>query len=129
MLSLLVIAIDDAVRRFGFSGVAFAICVAVIATGFAVRTWVRNLDWTDNKTMATAGVQTSPRSFKFHRLLAAQLLATDPSHRAAAEADRSNAILTPPLVDLDLPGPLEFRGGVPSSKGRHGLTGQCPRAV
>jgi tetratricopeptide (TPR) repeat protein len=103
------IAIDAAVGRFRYSGTAFAVCAGVIAAGFTVRTWMRNLDWTDDTTMAMAGVQTSPRSFKFHRLLAARLLTTDPSHReidrAIAEADRSVAILAPLPDDLDLPGP------------------------
>jgi tetratricopeptide (TPR) repeat protein len=112
LVAAVVVAVDDAAGRFGFSGAAFAICAALISTGFAVRTWVRNLDWTDDKTMAAAGVQTSPRSFKFHRLLAAQLLAADPSHRetdrAVAEADRSVAILAPLPDDLDLPGPWDL---------------------
>ncbi|MGA2116729.1 MAG: hypothetical protein ABSH56_18470 [Bryobacteraceae bacterium] len=99
----------DAGGRFRYSGTAFAICAGVIAAGFTVRTWMRNLDRTDDTTMAIAGVETSPRSFKFHRLLAAKLLTTDPSHReidrAIAEADRSVAILAPLPDDLDLPGP------------------------
>ena len=109
LVAAVVIAIDAGAERFRFSGAAFAICVAVIAAGFALRTWVRNLDWTDDKTMAEAGIQTSPRSFKFHRLLAAQLISTDPSHRetdrAVAQADRSVAILATLPDDLDLPGP------------------------
>jgi protein O-mannosyl-transferase len=84
---------------------AFLIVVAVIATGFAIRTWMRNVDWTDDKTMALASVQTSPHSFKSHQLLAGALL--EPSHReidrAVAEADRSIAILAPLPDVLDSP--------------------------
>jgi hypothetical protein len=109
LVAAVVIAIDAFAGRFRFPAAALAICAGVIVTGFAVRTWMRNHDWTDDKTMATAGVQTSPRSFKFHRLLAAQLLSGDPSHRetgrAVTEADRSIAILAPLPDDLDLPGP------------------------
>ena len=88
---------------------AVAICGVAIAAGFAGRTWVRNFDWTDDKTMAAAGVLSSPRSFKFHRLLAAQLVSADPSHRetdrAVAEADRCVAILGALPDELDLPEP------------------------
>ena len=47
---------------------------SLIATGFAVRTWMRDPDWTDDKTMAMASVQSSPGSFKVHQLMAAKLL-------------------------------------------------------
>ena len=109
LVAAMVIATDGVTAHFRFSGAAFAISIGVIATGFAVRTWLRNFDWTDDKTMALAGVQTSPHSYKFHRLLAAQLLGSDPSHGnvdgAIAEADRSVAILDPLPDDLSLPGP------------------------
>jgi hypothetical protein len=112
---------DEATTRFGFSRAAFAICAAVIAAGFAVRTWVRNLDWTDSGTIAKASVQTSPRSFKVHRLLAAVLLDADPSHRdidgAVAEADRSIAILAPLPDDLNLPGPWNLAAVCHRAKG------------
>ena len=109
LVAAIVIAVDGAAARTRFPAAAFPICVAVIGAGFAARTWMRNPDWTDDKTMALAGVQTSPRSYKFHRLLAAQWLGSDPSHgdidRAVAEADRSVAILAPLPDDLGLPGP------------------------
>ena len=96
-------------RRFRISGAVFALCVGAIAGGFAIRTWIRNFDWADDKTMAVAGVQAAPRSFKFHRLLAAELIAGEASHReaarAAAEADRSVAILAGLPDELDTAGP------------------------
>ncbi len=125
LVAAVVVAMDEAMEkttaRFGLSRAAFAICVAVIAAGFAVRTWVRNLDWTDSRTIAMAGVQTSPRSFKAHRLLAAVLLDADPSHRdidgAIAEADRSIAILAPLPDDLNLPGPWNLAAVCHRAKG------------
>jgi tetratricopeptide (TPR) repeat protein len=87
-----------AILMLDVSATALAIGVAVIATGFAVRTWMRNLDWTDNQTMALASVQGSPRSFKVHQLLAGMLLERE-IDRAVAEADRSVAILAP-LPDM-----------------------------
>ena len=131
LVAAVVIAMIDTAERFRVSSSTLAICVAVIAAGFALRTWVRNLDWTDDRTMAEAGIQTSPRSFKFHRLLAAQLLAVDPSHRetdrAVAEADRSIAILAQLPDDLDLPGPWNLAAVCHRVKGDT-LSGDAARA-
>jgi hypothetical protein len=109
LMAAVVLGMDAASERLGSSGVVLTVCVIGAAAGFGIRTWRRNVDWTDDKTMATAGVQTSPGSFKFHRLLASQLLLNDPSHRqidrAVAEANRSVAILAPVPDELDSPGP------------------------
>jgi hypothetical protein len=56
------------------------IVLCVIASGFAVRTWVRSLDWKSDLTIATADVRTSPNSFKLHRLVASALFESDPRH-------------------------------------------------
>jgi tetratricopeptide (TPR) repeat protein len=121
LVAAAIVVIDSEVGRFTFSGPALAICVAVIAAGFAARTWKRNLDWTDDKTLALASVQTSPRSFKVHRLLASALLETDPSHPdldgAMAEADRSIAILASLPDELDLPIPWNFAAECHRAKG------------
>jgi predicted Zn-dependent protease len=70
----------------------------VIAAGYSVRTWNRNLDWRDDPTFVAANAQTSPASFKVHRELAMRLLNSDPAHsnldRAVAEVDESLAILS-----------------------------------
>ncbi len=109
VVAAVVLPIGGVEGRCRFSGAIFALCAGAIAAGFGVRTWMRNFDWADDKTMALAGVQTSPRSFKFHRLLAAELLAEDPKQRdierAVAEADRSLAILAPLADELDTAGP------------------------
>jgi tetratricopeptide (TPR) repeat protein len=96
LVAAVVLAVDTRVR-------AFSICVAVIATAFAVRTWMRNSDWTDDKTMAMANVQTSPGSFKVHQLMAATLLSEHDLDGAMAEADRSVAILAPVPDALNSP--------------------------
>ncbi len=101
-----VLALQPAVARAPLPRLAPAVGVALIAALLGVRTWVRNLDWADDMTMAAAGVQTSPRAFKFHRLLAARLIESHGSlDRAAAEADRAIEILAPLPDELDLPGP------------------------
>lgn len=121
LVAAVIVAIDPVAGRLRVSGAAFAICWGVVAAGFAARTWMRNLDWTDDKTMALASVQTSPHSFKIHQLLAATLLETDPSHRetdrATDEADRSIAILAPVPDDLDLPGPWNLAAVCHRAKG------------
>jgi hypothetical protein len=64
---------------------------------------MRNSDWTDDKTMAMANVQTSPGSFKVHQLMAATLLSEHDLDGAMAEADRSVAILAPVPDALNSP--------------------------
>jgi len=104
-LACLVIVIDSATNRVRYAPVF----LALIATGFAVRTWVRNLDWTNNLTMATAIVQTSPGSFKGHRLLAASLFESAPDYsninHVLDEATQSLAILQtlPDHLDVSTP--------------------------
>jgi protein O-mannosyl-transferase len=105
LIAAAVLEIDAAAPRWRIPAMALAIVAGVIAAGFVLRTWMRNFDWNDDKTMALSGVQSSPRSYKFHRLLAAQLLVGDPTHHdvdgAAAEADRAVAILDPVPDELN----------------------------
>ena len=105
-LACLALAIDSAARRSRHAHLA-PILVALISIGFAARTWVRNLDWKDDLTMANASVQTSPGSFKVHRLLAAALFQYDPGNidRVIAEANKSLAILESLPDELDVPVP------------------------
>jgi protein O-mannosyl-transferase len=71
--------------------------LCIIALGFCLRTWTRNLDWQNDLAMATSAVRTSPNSFKTHKLLAAVLYESDPNHsnidRITSEADKSMALL------------------------------------
>jgi len=105
-LVCVVLAIDATARRFGQARLA-PVIIGLIAALFAIRTWVRNLDWKDDLTMATASVQTSPGSFKVHRLLAAALFQSDPGNidRVIAEANQSLAILESLPDKLDVPIP------------------------
>jgi tetratricopeptide (TPR) repeat protein len=127
LVAAVILAIDASIvdRR------AFMICVAMIGFAFLVRTWLRNRDWTDDKTMAMASVVTSPHSFNPHRLLAAVLFEGDPSHRdidgAMAEADRSVAILAPLADELDLPDPWNLAAVCHRAKG-DALKGDGARA-
>ena len=105
-LACLALAIDSGARRSRQAHLA-SVIVGLIAVGFAIRTWVRNIDWKDDLSMATASVQTSPGSFKVHRLLAASLFQADPSKldRVIAEANKSLAILESLPDELDVPIP------------------------
>jgi tetratricopeptide (TPR) repeat protein len=73
----------------------FVLCL--IAAAFAVRTWVRNGDWQDERAMAEATLRASPNSYKAHEEMAAVLYANRPGEadrdRAIEEADRAVAIL------------------------------------
>ena len=107
---------------------ALAGFAALLIAGFAVRTWVRNLDWTDDITMAEAGVQASPRSYKFHRLLAAELIESHQDlDRAVAEADRAVAILAPVADPINSAGPWNLAAVCHRLKG-DSLTGGAARA-
>jgi tetratricopeptide (TPR) repeat protein len=105
-LACVALAIDAAARRFGQARIA-PVIIGLITAGFAMRTCVRNIDWKDDLTMATASVRTSPDSFKVHRLLAASLFQSDPGNidRVIAEANKSLAILETLPDKLDVPIP------------------------
>lgn len=100
---LLTIGTVMAERFLYLPAIAFALCLAAlwrwragqvavcaIVLAFAARTWVRNLDWRDDRAMAESLVRASPASFKAHRLLAQ----TDPA-RTVEEAEKALAILDP----------------------------------
>ncbi|HEX4808441.1 MAG TPA: hypothetical protein VH325_05900 [Bryobacteraceae bacterium] len=109
LMALAAIAVNAAAAKYHLSQTAFLVLACLITAGLTVRTWLRNMDWSNDLTMAIASVQTSPYSFKVHRLLAALLLQADPADanidRAVAEADRSVAILSRLPDDLNVPDP------------------------
>ena len=96
LLACLVMGIYAAGRRLHRERFA-PVVLCVIAAAFAVRTWVRNGDWQDERAMAEASVLTSPNSFKVHMLLASVLDANRAEgsnrERAIEEVDRAAAIL------------------------------------
>lgn len=106
LLACLALAVDSALSRSGQARLA-PVIIGLITAGFGIRTWVRNIDWKDDLTMAKASVQTSPGSFKVHGLLASSLFQSDPANidRVIAEANRSLAILESLPDELDVPAP------------------------
>jgi tetratricopeptide (TPR) repeat protein len=107
-LACLVMLVDSAAGRTRYAHLA-PVLFALIAIGFSVRTWMRNRDWKDDLTMATAIVQTSPNSFKGHRLLAVSLFLSAPDYsninQVLEEANKSLAILQTLPDHLNVPGP------------------------
>ena len=83
--------------------------LALLAIALTARTLVRNADWHDDLSIATATVRTSPQSFKPHDLLAKVLFVADPTHsnldQVVAESDKTLAILAPLPDDRQPPDP------------------------
>jgi len=126
-LACVALAIDAMARRFGQARLA-PVIIGLIAALFAIRTWVRNIDWKDDLTMARASVQTSPGSFKVHRLLAASLFQSDPGNidRVITEANHSLAILESLPDKLDVPIPWNQAAAYYLAKGNalHGTSAE-----
>jgi tetratricopeptide (TPR) repeat protein len=95
--------------------------LALIVAGFAARTWVRNLDWKDDLSMATASVETSPNSFKTHRLLAVALFQSQPDYsnidQVLDESNRSLAILKTLPDKRNVPSPWNEAAAYHLAKG------------
>jgi tetratricopeptide (TPR) repeat protein len=71
-----------------------AVLLCLIAVGLGARTHVRNADWKDDLTFWSVAVQTAPRSFKSHTVLA-EVLDLDHSdpEREMQEDERGLALL------------------------------------
>jgi tetratricopeptide (TPR) repeat protein len=107
----LVLCIDVIPPRFR---IAWPLLAAVLVSAYAVRTWVRNPDWTDDLHMAEALVKTSPNSFKVRKMLAFHLFHADPSNANLDEvidnAEKGLAVLDPlPRSDINLYGAESYR--------------------
>ena len=73
------------------------VVLSVAGVILAGRTFARNGDWKDGVTIAAAGVETSPDSYKTHGALALAWFEADPEHgnldRAIGEAEKGLSIL------------------------------------
>ena len=85
---------------------AMAIALAVVCLALAARTWARNADWVDDRTLWSAAVPVCPDSYKTHQNLAMLALAQpQPDYPTAnREVERALAILDPLPDDRNVPG-------------------------
>jgi len=84
--------------RLGRREFAAVLC-GLLILAFAVRTWRRNADWRDDRSLWTSVVESEPGSFKGHAGLANALFQSDSGRgnlrEVIAEADKGIAILDP----------------------------------
>jgi len=96
LLGCLVLAIYACAQKPGLALLP-PVVLALVTSGFAVRTWARNSDWQSELALAAHDVQVSPSSFKLHQLLAVSLFESDPSSsnidRVIEEQAKSLALL------------------------------------
>jgi hypothetical protein len=72
------------------------VIAAVIVVALSARTIARNADWRSDLTLGKSATETSPESYKGHKLLAAALFeAHAPIEQVISEGDRMLAILSP----------------------------------
>jgi hypothetical protein len=90
----LVVIVYAVCRRFP---VAAPAALALVSVAFAARTFTRNFDWFDDRSLWTSAAQACPASYKTHTGLAYQLIGANGAglDRAVGEADWSLAILDP----------------------------------
>jgi protein O-mannosyl-transferase len=120
LIGLVVISISAAAERTGTFRYRPAVFCVVIAV-CAIRTWSRNLDWSDDLTIATSSLSASPNSFKLHKQRASSLYESDPRHanidEVAEEGDKSVRLLE------SLPDALNNRDAWRLAGGYHLLKG------
>ena len=90
----LVVIVYAVCRRFP---VAAPAALALVSVAFAARTFTRNFDWFDDRSLWTSAAQACPASYKTHTGLAYHLIGANGAglDRAVGEADWSLAILDP----------------------------------
>jgi len=82
-----------------------AVALAVVCLAYTARTWARNADWFDDRTLWTSAVRVCPDSYKTHQNLAMLALAQpQPDYPTATrEVERALAILRPLPDDRSMP--------------------------
>jgi len=93
------------------------VALAAACLALAARTWARNSDWVDDRSLWASAVRACPDSYKTHENLAVLMLAEpQPDYPAATrEVERALAILDPLPDGRSMPGV-------------YATTGQCYRA-
>ena len=97
--------------RWPMARVVTQAALAIVCLAFCARTFARNLDWFDEKTLWSSAVRVCPSSYKAHQHLAVLLaIPGGPMDDARAEIDRSLAILEP-LPDVEKPAAVYATAG------------------
>jgi tetratricopeptide (TPR) repeat protein len=94
--------------------------LAVICLALAARTYARNFDWLDDRSLWSNAVQSVPASYKAHMALASSLV-TPANARlddAIAEIEKAFAILSGVPDDLNSPAPYIDAGSYYGQKGK-----------
>jgi tetratricopeptide (TPR) repeat protein len=96
IVGCLVLAIFWICERFGVAKIApVAVCLTILC--LAIRTWARNADWLDDRSITVASLDASPNSFKLHRLMAALIYGEERTpeniRRGKEEAEKSVALI------------------------------------
>lgn len=81
-----VLAICGVSERWGVRRFAPA-AIAIIVACLAIRTWARNADWQDQRSIIQAGLEVSPRSYKLHKQMAVLMF---PLERTAENIGRGS---------------------------------------
>lgn len=89
-----------------------SMALAVVCLALAARTWARNADWFDDRTLWASAAQVCPNSYKTHQNLAMLALAQpQPDYPATTrEVERALAILAPLPDDRSMPGVYSTAG-------------------
>jgi protein O-mannosyl-transferase len=92
----LALAIFWICERMGVAKIApVAICLMIAC--LAIRTWARNADWLDDRSITVASLEASPNSFKLHRQMAALIYGEEGTpeniRRGKGEAEKSVALI------------------------------------
>ena len=95
------------------------IAVGLIVVAFAGRTYRRNFDWTDDRSLWASAARVSPNSYKVRIHLASAVVDTkgEGIDLAVAEADRALAILDPLPDDRNQAQPYSIAGFLYRGKG------------
>jgi len=92
----LALAIFWICERLGVAKIA-PIAICLITACLAIRTWARNADWLDDRSITIASLEASPNSFKLHRQMAALIYGEERTpeniRRGKYEAEKSVALI------------------------------------
>ena len=114
-----------AIRRWKPTPGAIAVAFAVVCLGLAARTYARNFDWQDERSLWTAAVQAAPASQKAHSNLAGLLLNDPHPDFPAATREVEQAL---GIVD-NLPENLSVTSIYANAGKCYRLSGDLPKAL